>query len=77
MKRGFGLKRREVYQASLGARRYFSAGDNYGLSHALRISVGTPEENRLAIRVLESLFRSTPVEGGAERGRKRMKAKRS
>ncbi|MDR3606460.1 MAG: histidinol-phosphate transaminase [Oligoflexia bacterium] len=55
-KRGFGKPGSAVYQACLERGVIFRPVDAYGLGHALRISVGTDQENREAVRVLRDLF---------------------
>lgn len=54
-KEGFGLPGGEVFQACLRKGVIFRPVANYGLPHALRISIGTDAENRLGIRALREL----------------------
>jgi histidinol-phosphate aminotransferase len=61
MQRGVGRSGSEVFQACLARGVIFRPVDNYGLPHALRISVGTDEENRMAVRVLRELYRPAKV----------------
>lgn len=49
---GLGRSGPEVYQTCLKRGVIFRPVANYGLPGALRISVGTPEENELAVRAL-------------------------
>ena len=51
--RGLGKSGHDVYLACLKRGIIFRPVTNYGLRQALRISIGTPEENRLGIRALE------------------------
>lgn len=73
---GVGRSGVEVYQACLRRGVILRPVANYGLPGALRISVGTPAENELAVRVLarelglESPFR-TARRKGLRRGRSR------
>jgi len=55
VRKGLGKLGAEVYEACLRKGVIFRPVTNYGLPHALRISVGTPEENRLAAAVLAEL----------------------
>lgn len=50
---GMGKPGGEVYQACLRRGVIFRPVANYGLLHALRISIGTMEENRLALKALQ------------------------
>jgi histidinol-phosphate aminotransferase len=52
VQRGVGMSGPEVYQACLRLGVIFRPIANYGFPGALRISVGTQAENRLAIRAL-------------------------
>jgi histidinol-phosphate aminotransferase len=52
---GFGKPGADVYQACLKQGVILRPVANYGLHHALRISVGTPAENRAAIRALRNV----------------------
>lgn len=54
-KLGFGKTGPEVYEACLRKGVIFRPVANYGMPEALRISVGTPEENRLAVAVLKQM----------------------
>ncbi len=49
---GFGLSGFDLYQKCLTKGVILRPVMNYGLSHALRISVGTPAENERALKVL-------------------------
>jgi len=51
--RGLGKSGLEVYQACLRKGVIFRPVANYGLTQALRITVGTPEENLKAVKVLK------------------------
>jgi histidinol-phosphate aminotransferase len=53
VQKGLGLAGTEVYQACLRQGVIFRPVANYGLPHALRITVGTPEENEFAADVLD------------------------
>jgi histidinol-phosphate aminotransferase len=55
VQKGFGCSGKELYQECLKKGVIFRPVANYGLDHALRISVGTMEENRIAVKVLQSL----------------------
>ncbi len=61
--RGLGLSGSEVYQACLARGVILRPVNNYGLPHALRISVGADEENRMAVRVLKELYRPLKARG--------------
>lgn len=52
IQQGFGMSGPDLYQACLRKGVIFRPVANYGLPGALRISVGTPEENRIAVRIL-------------------------
>ena len=52
---GLGKPGGEVYQACLRQGVIFRPVANYGLLHALRISIGTMEENRFALKALEKV----------------------
>lgn len=54
--KGFQASGAEVQAACLRKGLILRPIANYGLPHALRISIGTPAENRLAVRTLEKLF---------------------
>jgi histidinol-phosphate aminotransferase len=64
--RGLGKSGGEVFQECLRHGVIFRPVTNYGLLHALRISFGTMEENRVAVRTLEKVVSAK----GLERGRK-------
>jgi histidinol-phosphate aminotransferase len=51
--KGLGKTGNEVYASCLKRGVIFRPVANYGLTQALRITVGTPAENKLAIRALE------------------------
>jgi histidinol-phosphate aminotransferase len=53
VQKGLGRLGGEVFQACLRRGVIFRPVTNYGLPGALRISVGTPEENAFAIRALQ------------------------
>lgn len=57
--RGLGRLGGEVYMECLKLGVIFRPVANYGLHHALRISIGTPEENRFAVRALTQLAKRT------------------
>jgi histidinol-phosphate aminotransferase len=52
VQRGLGMTGVEVHQACLRKGVIFRPVANYGLPHALRISIGTKEENEWAVRAL-------------------------
>lgn len=52
--RGLGKCGSEAYLSCLKRGVIFRPVANYGLAHALRVSIGTPEENRLAVKALEA-----------------------
>ncbi len=52
---GFGRAPSEIYQECLKRGVILRPVGNYGLKQALRISVGTPAENRFAIAVLKAV----------------------
>jgi len=52
VQKGMGMTGPEVYQACLKKGVIFRPVSNYGLHHALRISIGTSEENEKAAEVL-------------------------
>lgn len=52
--RGFEKSGMEIHQASLKQGAIFRPVANYGLPHALRLSIGTPEENQFALKILKS-----------------------
>jgi histidinol-phosphate aminotransferase len=64
--KGLGKSGGEVYQECLRQGVIFRPVTNYGLLGALRISFGTMEENRLALRALEKVA-SVAVQKGIER----------
>lgn len=51
---GMGKRGGDVYEACLKRGVIFRPVANYGLMHALRISIGTEAENRLAIKALRA-----------------------
>jgi len=51
-----GMSGAEAYAACLRKGVIFRPVTNYGLAHALRISIGTAAENRVGARALKSLF---------------------
>ena len=61
---GLGKSGVEVYSGCLKRGVIFRPVANYGLHHALRVSVGTPEENRLGLQALRA---ELPVALGASR----------
>ncbi len=61
VQRGMGLSGREVFQAGLRLGVIFRPVANYGLPHALRISMGTLSENTQALAALKQIIR--PVTG--------------
>ncbi len=67
---GFGASGPEVYQACLRKGVIFRPVANYGMSHALRISVGTPAENAFAVRVLRELYADKKADKGSASSRK-------
>lgn len=71
---GAGRKGMDVYQACLSRGVIFRPVANYGLPHALRISVGTSEENRIAARVLGEVL--SGVSHGALTRKRAVVAKR-
>lgn len=52
VQKGLGKTGGEIFQASLARGVIFRPVTNYGLPGALRISMGNPEENRWALKVL-------------------------
>ncbi|MBI4926030.1 MAG: aminotransferase class I/II-fold pyridoxal phosphate-dependent enzyme, partial [Bdellovibrio sp.] len=52
--KSFGKSGAEVYLECLKHGIIFRPLANYGLNHALRISIGLPEENQVALKVLMS-----------------------
>lgn len=54
--KGLNLSGGEVFESCLKKGVIFRPVDNYGLPHALRISIGTEEENDYAMRTLQSEF---------------------
>lgn len=68
--KGLGKTGVEVYNGCLRRGVIFRPVANYGLPHALRISVGTPEENRIAVKALEAEYFS-PVAGATKKASKR------
>lgn len=64
---GFGKTGPEVYQECLRLGVIFRPVANYGLAHTLRISIGKPEENRIAARALSRLRLSSAGGSGAAR----------
>jgi histidinol-phosphate aminotransferase len=75
--RGLGKSGGEVFQECLRQGVIFRPVTNYGLLHALRISFGTMEENRFALKALEKvvsakgLERSGAPAAEAARGKRR------
>lgn len=55
--KGWGLSGVEVYEKGLREGVILRPVANYGLSHALRISIGKPSENEIAFRFLRKLKR--------------------
>jgi histidinol-phosphate aminotransferase len=51
--KGLGKRGGDVYENCLRRGVIFRPVSNYGLMHALRISIGTPEENKVAIAALK------------------------
>jgi len=51
--RGLGKSGHDVYMACLKHGVIFRPVTNYGLKHALRISIGTPAENKIALQALK------------------------
>lgn len=60
--RGFGKSGGEVFQECLRLGVIFRPVTNYGLLHALRISFGTVEENRMALKALERVVSAKGIE---------------
>jgi histidinol-phosphate aminotransferase len=58
-----GMSGAEAYQACLRKGVIFRPVTNYGLAHALRISIGTMAENRAGIRALKTLFPKASAKG--------------
>lgn len=56
MARGTGMTGAQVFEACLRQGVIFRPVANYGLPHALRISFGTNEENRLAVKALKAVL---------------------
>lgn len=57
VQQGLGVSGSDLYQACLRKGVIFRPVANYGLPGALRISVGKPEENRMAVRVLRKIIK--------------------
>ena len=55
---GFGKLGGEVFQECLRQGVIFRPVTNYGLPHALRISIGTMSENRFALKALQKIYAS-------------------
>ena len=55
VERGLGKTGKEVYHSCLKKGVIFRPLDNYGLTGALRVSIGKPEENEQAYQVLKEL----------------------
>lgn len=55
VEKGLGLKGVEACRSSLKQGVVFQPVSNYGWEWGLRISIGTPEENQIAARVLDGL----------------------
>lgn len=55
VQRGLGLTGGEVFERCLALGVIFRPVANYGLTQALRISVGLPEENRIGLKALAQL----------------------
>ncbi len=65
----YGRSGGELYQACLRRGAIFRPVANYGLPHALRISIGTEAENRFAAKVLaQELPKAAVFNGAARRG---------
>lgn len=56
VKAGFGLSGPEIYESCLRHGVIFRPVTNYGMPNALRITIGTPEENSFALDILQKLF---------------------
>lgn len=73
--RGLGKSGGEVFQECLRLGVIFRPVTNYGLLHALRISFGTEQENKLALKALEKVVSAKGVNRAlpltASRGRRK------
>ena len=72
--RGLGKRGGDVYLSCLKRGVIFRPVANYGLMHALRISVGTQEENKIAVKALEAEI--PPAVRGTVSTRKKLKGNR-
>jgi histidinol-phosphate aminotransferase len=61
-----GMSGVEAYNACLQKGVIFRPVANYGLPHALRISIGTQAENKVAVRVLKTLLPKAAANGMAK-----------
>jgi histidinol-phosphate aminotransferase len=57
VQRGLGLTGAEVFELGLQSGVILRPVTNYGLAHALRVSIGTPAENEFAAKFLSRLAR--------------------
>ena len=64
--KGFGKSGGEIFESCLAHGVIFRPVANYGLSHYLRISVGTAQENQFAIKVLTQFLKSSQSETTTE-----------
>lgn len=62
--KGLGMSGPEAFEACLREGVIFRPVANYGMPYALRISVGTPTENRVAARILVKQLKKGKVSSG-------------
>ncbi|MBC7396903.1 MAG: histidinol-phosphate transaminase [Bdellovibrionales bacterium] len=60
-RQGFGMSGAEVFEESLKKGMIFRPVTNYGMPDWLRISIGTEAQNKLAVKVLEGIKKSSKV----------------
>jgi len=71
IQKGTGMQGVEVYQACLRKGVIFRPVSNYGLPHALRISMGTMPENRHAVQVLREVSNKVSQKAGKKKKKRR------
>lgn len=71
VERGTGMMGFEVYEACLRKGVIFRPVTNYGLAHALRISFGTLEENRIALKALKAVLIDSQSHRISPKGKKK------
>lgn len=62
-----GMESKEVYQALLMRGVIVRQGGSFGVPTALRITVGTPEQNQRMLAALGEVLSAAPVKGEAQR----------